>query len=53
MDGENKVTLRAVKPGEVNGSMWVIREGLHAGEKVVAEGGDRLRPGMTVSPKGA
>lgn len=53
VDSENKVTLRAVKPGEVNGSMWVIREGLHAGEKVVAEGGDRLRPGMTVSPKGA
>lgn len=53
VDGENKVSLRAVKPGGVDGAMWVINEGLRAGERVVVEGGDRLRPGMTVSPKGA
>lgn len=53
VDDENKVTLRAVKPGEVNGAMWVINDGLRAGERVVVEGGDRLRSGMTVSPKGA
>lgn len=53
VDSENKVTLRTVKPGEVSGVMWVINEGLRAGERVVVEGGDRLRPGMTVSPKGA
>ena len=53
VDSENKVTLRSVKPGALNGSLRVIDEGLQAGERVVVEGGDRLRPGMTVNPKEA
>ena len=53
VDGENKVTLRTVKPGAEIGSMRVIEEGLRAGERVVVEGGDRLRSGVTVNPKGA
>ena len=46
----NKVSMRAVKVGERSGSMWVITDGLNAGETVVAEGTMKVRPGMQVKP---
>ena len=52
VDDANTASLRLVKPGVRQGSNWVINEGLKPGERVVVEGGDRLRPGMRVSPKG-
>ncbi len=48
---ENKVSIKAVKVGERFGQLWVINEGLQAGEKVVAEGTQKVREGMVVSPK--
>jgi membrane fusion protein (multidrug efflux system) len=48
---DNKINVRPVKPGEKSGSMWVVEDGLHAGESVVAEGTLKVRPGMTVTPK--
>ena len=51
VDAENKVSIRPVKVGDTSGSEWVIAEGLKAGERVVAEGVQKVRPGMTVSPK--
>jgi len=51
VDGENKVSIRRVKVGDTAGSEWVIEEGLKPGERVVAEGVQKLRPGMTVNPK--
>ena len=51
VDGENKVSIRPVKVGDTSGSQWVIEEGLKPGERVVAEGVQKLRPGMTVTPK--
>ncbi|HEX8878856.1 MAG TPA: efflux RND transporter periplasmic adaptor subunit, partial [Candidatus Acidoferrum sp.] len=51
VDGENKVSIRPVKVGDTTGSEWVIEEGLKPGERVVAEGVQKLRPGMTVNPK--
>lgn len=50
VDAENKVTIRAVKPGPQFGDMWVIESGLQPGEKVVVDGLQRLRDGMTVAP---
>ena len=47
---DNKVSFRTVKVGERSGSMWVITEGLNAGETVVAEGTMKVRPGMVVKP---
>jgi len=46
---DNKVSFRPVKVGEKVGDKWVITEGLHAGEKVVAEGFQKVRDGMTVN----
>jgi membrane fusion protein, multidrug efflux system len=48
---EGKVAIKQVKVGERVGQLWVINEGLQAGEKVVAEGTQKVRDGMTVSPK--
>lgn len=47
---DNTVSFRPVKVGERSGSMWVIKEGLSAGETVVAEGTTKVRPGMVVKP---
>jgi membrane fusion protein (multidrug efflux system) len=51
VDSANTVGIRKVKLGDKTGSMWVVAEGLKAGERVVAEGVQQARPGMQVSPK--
>jgi membrane fusion protein (multidrug efflux system) len=48
---ENKVAIRQVKAGGRFGQLWVVEEGLKAGEKVVAEGTQKVRDGMVVNPK--
>jgi len=48
---ENKIAIKQVKAAERYGELWVIDEGLKAGEKVVAEGTQKVRDGMVVSPK--
>jgi membrane fusion protein (multidrug efflux system) len=48
---DNTVELRPVKAAEVIGSEWLIDEGLQAGERVIVEGIQKVRPGTTVDPK--
>ena len=48
---ENKVSIKPVKVGQRFGPLWVIDEGLQAGEKVVAEGTQKVREDMVVNPK--
>jgi membrane fusion protein (multidrug efflux system) len=48
---DNKVSFRPVKVGDRVGQNWIIKEGLKPGEKVVAQGGMKLRDGMPVNPK--
>jgi RND family efflux transporter MFP subunit len=47
----NKVSFRTVKVGERSGSQIAIEEGLQAGERVVAEGTQKVRPDVIVNPK--
>jgi membrane fusion protein (multidrug efflux system) len=47
----NQIAIRNVKPGEHIGNMWIIDEGLKPGDRVVAEGTQKVRPGMAVTPK--
>jgi len=47
----NKVDVRQVKPGERVGSDWIISEGLKAGEKIIVEGTQKVRPGAVVEPR--
>jgi membrane fusion protein (multidrug efflux system) len=50
---DRKVSMRAVKPGQTVGTMWVIDEGLKPGEQVVVEGLQRVKEGSLVTPKPA
>lgn len=47
----NKISIRKVKVGERIGSQIAIEEGLQAGERVVAEGTQKVRPDEVVNPK--
>jgi RND family efflux transporter MFP subunit len=51
VDSANKVGIRTVKVGEKIGTMWIVAEGLKAGERVVAEGIQQAHAGTQVSPK--
>jgi len=45
---DNTVTVRPVKTGAVDGELTAINDGLAVGEKVVADGADKLREGAKV-----
>jgi len=51
VDGNNTVDIRTIKTGERVGAMVIISEGLKPGEKVIAEGAQKVRPGTVVNPK--
>ena len=48
LDGDKKVTIRALKIGDSDGENTVVTEGLAAGDRVVLEGTDRLKEGSEV-----
>ncbi len=47
---DNKVESRAVKIASAVGDKWVISEGLKAGDSIIVEGLQKVRPGMAVRP---
>jgi membrane fusion protein (multidrug efflux system) len=51
VDSENKVNIRTVTLGDAAGSEWIVTTGLKPGDRVVAEGIQKVRAGMTVNPK--
>jgi len=51
VDSNNQASIRPVKTGERVGQMWVITEGVKAGEQVIAEGMQKAKEGATVRPK--
>lgn len=51
VDKDDNVSIRAVKVGERVGSMWIVTEGLKRGERVVAEGVQKVGPGVHVNPR--
>jgi membrane fusion protein (multidrug efflux system) len=51
VDSGNKVNVESVKIGDRIGSMWIVNEGLKPGERVVAEGVQKVSSGMVVKPK--
>ncbi|HVC00987.1 MAG TPA: efflux RND transporter periplasmic adaptor subunit [Steroidobacteraceae bacterium] len=48
-----KVAVRPVVLGPASGDLVVVKRGLEPGQRVVTEGGDRLRDGATVQWSGA
>jgi RND family efflux transporter MFP subunit len=51
VDKDDKVNIRTVMVGDRVGNQWLINDGLHPGERVVAEGLQRVRQGLQVTPK--
>ncbi len=51
VDDKNQVSIRTVKVGDRVGSQWIIADGLKPGERLIAEGVQKVRPGMQVIPK--
>ena len=50
VDGDNKVSIRPVQVGERVGEEWIIKGNIKAGDKVVAEGIQKVRDGGLVKP---
>jgi multidrug efflux pump subunit AcrA (membrane-fusion protein) len=45
---DNKVSIRPVKVGERVGRLWIVTDGLKAGEHVIVEGVMKVRDGAPV-----
>jgi RND family efflux transporter MFP subunit len=51
IDAENKVTYRPVQVGRLTDGLRIVQKGLQAGETVVVNGLQRVRPGVVVAPE--
>jgi membrane fusion protein (multidrug efflux system) len=49
VDLENKVHIQPVTVGQRDGSLWIIEHGLEPGQRIVVEGLQKVRDGMTVT----
>jgi RND family efflux transporter MFP subunit len=47
---DNKVSIRPVKVGDRVGTKWIVEDGLKLGERVVAEGTQKIGPDAVVNP---
>lgn len=47
---DNKVTVRPVKADTAQGNLWIVSDGLKAGDRVIVEGFQKAKPGATVKP---
>lgn len=48
LDADNKIHIQPVRVGERSGNMWIIEDGLHDGQRIVVEGIQKVREGVTV-----
>jgi len=51
VNDDNKVAIENVKVGDRVGSLWIVTQGLKPGQRVIADGAMKVRPGMQVDPK--
>lgn len=47
---ENKVELRILRVDRAVGNQWLVTDGLKAGDKVIVQNLQRIRPGVVVKP---
>ncbi|OLN30258.1 RND efflux system, membrane fusion protein CmeA [Desulfovibrio sp. DV] len=52
VDDKNQIAPRPVVLGETVGNTYLVEKGLEPGERIVAEGVIKVRPGMTVTVRG-
>jgi len=51
VNDDNTVAIENVKVGDRVGPLWMIEDGLKAGQRVIADGAMKVRPGIQVDPK--
>jgi membrane fusion protein, multidrug efflux system len=51
VDGENKAVYREITLGPVNDGMRIVTQGLAAGDRIIVNGLQRVRPGAVVAPE--
>lgn len=49
--GDNTVHIEPIKIGAKTGDMWIITGGLKAGDRIVADGIQKVQDGIVVNPK--
>jgi len=47
---DNKVALRTIRTGQALGDQWLVNDGLAAGDRVLVDGLQNVRPGTVVRP---
>jgi membrane fusion protein (multidrug efflux system) len=47
---DNKVELRVIKTDRAIRDKWLVTDGLHAGDRVIVDGLQKVQPGATVAP---
>ncbi|ADP96696.1 efflux RND transporter periplasmic adaptor subunit [Marinobacter adhaerens] len=50
VDDQNQVAQHFIQTGSREGALLVVNSGLEAGDRVIVEGLQKVRPGVTVSP---
>jgi membrane fusion protein (multidrug efflux system) len=50
---DNRVNIRLVTVADRVGNLWIVNDGVRRGERVVAEGVQKVRQGLQVNPKPA
>ncbi len=50
LSADNKVELRPLKLGRNIGNDWVVEEGLKAGDRLIIDGLQKIRPGASAQP---
>lgn len=48
---DDTIDIRSVQAGQRIGNLWIIESGLAAGDRVVVEGVQKVRPGVTIRPE--
>jgi len=51
VEAGDKVALRSVTLGDRVGDLYIVTAGLKAGERVIVDGVQKVRPGMQVKPE--
>jgi len=51
VNDENTVQVRNVKMGERSGDLWIVSDGLKPGDRVIAEGIQKVSDGIKVTPR--
>jgi RND family efflux transporter MFP subunit len=51
VDANDAVSIKPIHVGDQIGSLWVVRDGLNSGDRVIVDGVQKLAPGMHVKPK--